>query len=219
MLPSLTPLFPSAEVARAATNVVCVGPKAAAAGFLRAEPRVHDLSTATMLTDGSGAAASWGRARAGSRWWSPAPNTASCSVPRLSACATMRRSASTATTSRKAGRSRLRSSAPGTEVNAERRRRAPANYFSSLRDVHQFSWRSCCAPVTHSRRAEAARRSARHGLWLTAVIGAAIIGADVCVRRAGDRHDAATRPRACGRSASSPTWARTRMCCGRWPLC
>ncbi|MBA2402162.1 MAG: glycosyltransferase family 39 protein, partial [Bradyrhizobium sp.] len=33
VLPSLTTLFPSAEVARALRNVVCVGPKAAAAGF------------------------------------------------------------------------------------------------------------------------------------------------------------------------------------------
>ena len=33
VLPSLTPLFPSAEIARALRNVVCVGPKAAAAGF------------------------------------------------------------------------------------------------------------------------------------------------------------------------------------------
>src|SRR5262249_40810598 len=33
IVPALTPLFPSAEVARALRNVVCVGPKAAAAGF------------------------------------------------------------------------------------------------------------------------------------------------------------------------------------------
>jgi len=33
VLPALTPLFPSAEIARALRNVVCVGPKAAAAGF------------------------------------------------------------------------------------------------------------------------------------------------------------------------------------------
>jgi 4-amino-4-deoxy-L-arabinose transferase-like glycosyltransferase len=55
VLPSLTPLFPSAEVARALRNVVCVGPKAAAAGFH--EPSlVFMTGTETMLTDGSGAA-------------------------------------------------------------------------------------------------------------------------------------------------------------------
>ena len=55
VLPSLTPLFPSAEIARALRNVVCVGPRAAAAGFQ--EPSlVFMAGTSTMLTDGSGAA-------------------------------------------------------------------------------------------------------------------------------------------------------------------
>lgn len=55
VLPSLTPLFPSAEVARALRNVTCVGPKAAAAGYH--EPSlVFMTGTATLLTDGSGAA-------------------------------------------------------------------------------------------------------------------------------------------------------------------
>ena len=55
VLPSLTPLFPSAEIARALRNVVCVGPKAAAAGFH--EPSlVFMTDTSTLLTDGSGAA-------------------------------------------------------------------------------------------------------------------------------------------------------------------
>jgi 4-amino-4-deoxy-L-arabinose transferase-like glycosyltransferase len=54
-LPSLAPLFPSAEIARALRNVVCVGPKAAAAGFQ--EPSlVFMTDTSTLLTDGSGAA-------------------------------------------------------------------------------------------------------------------------------------------------------------------
>lgn len=51
----------------------------------------------------------------------------------------------------------------------------PANYFSRF---VMFAWLSLTQLVrapSHSRRAEAARRSARHGLWLTAVIGAAII--------------------------------------------
>src|SRR6478672_5694748 len=55
VLPSLTTVFPSAEVARALRNVVCVGPKAAAAGFH--EPSlVFMTGTETRLTDGSGAA-------------------------------------------------------------------------------------------------------------------------------------------------------------------
>ena len=55
VLPALTPLFPSAEIARALRNVVCVGPKAAAAGFQ--EPSlVFMTGTSTVLTDGSGAA-------------------------------------------------------------------------------------------------------------------------------------------------------------------
>ena len=53
--PALTPLFPSAEIARALRNVVCVGPKAAAAGFH--EPSLVFMNgTSTLLTDGSGAA-------------------------------------------------------------------------------------------------------------------------------------------------------------------
>jgi len=55
VMPALTPLFPSAEIARALRNVVCVGPKAAAAGFH--EPSlVFMTGTSTVLTDGSGAA-------------------------------------------------------------------------------------------------------------------------------------------------------------------
>jgi 4-amino-4-deoxy-L-arabinose transferase-like glycosyltransferase len=55
VVPSLTTLFPSAEIARALRNVVCVGPKAAAASFH--EPSlVFMTDTSTVLTDGSGAA-------------------------------------------------------------------------------------------------------------------------------------------------------------------
>jgi 4-amino-4-deoxy-L-arabinose transferase-like glycosyltransferase len=55
VVPALTPAFPSAEIARALRNVVCVGPKAAAAGFH--EPSlVFMTDTSTVLTDGSGAA-------------------------------------------------------------------------------------------------------------------------------------------------------------------
>jgi 4-amino-4-deoxy-L-arabinose transferase-like glycosyltransferase len=55
VLPSLTPVFPSIEVARALRNVTCVGPKAASAGYH--EPSLVFLTgTQTLLTDGSGAA-------------------------------------------------------------------------------------------------------------------------------------------------------------------
>jgi 4-amino-4-deoxy-L-arabinose transferase-like glycosyltransferase len=55
VVPSLTPLFPSVEIARALRSVVCVNPKAAAAGYQ--EPSlVFMTGTATLLTDGAGAA-------------------------------------------------------------------------------------------------------------------------------------------------------------------
>ena len=55
VLPALTPLFPSADIARALRKVACVGPKAAAAGFH--EPSLVLMTgTSTLLTDGSGAA-------------------------------------------------------------------------------------------------------------------------------------------------------------------
>jgi len=55
ILPAVSPLFPSAEIARALRKVACTGPKAAAAGFH--EPSlVFMTGTSTLLTDGSGAA-------------------------------------------------------------------------------------------------------------------------------------------------------------------
>ncbi len=55
VIPSLKPLFPSVEIARALRSVVCVGPKAAASGYQ--EPSlVFMTGTQTLLTDGSGAA-------------------------------------------------------------------------------------------------------------------------------------------------------------------
>ncbi len=55
VLPSLTPVFPSVQVARALRSVQCVGPAAAAAGFH--EPSlVFMVGTQTILTNGSGAA-------------------------------------------------------------------------------------------------------------------------------------------------------------------
>lgn len=55
VLPAVSPLFPSAELARVLRNVACAGPQAAAAGFH--EPSlVFMTGTSTLLTDGSGAA-------------------------------------------------------------------------------------------------------------------------------------------------------------------
>jgi 4-amino-4-deoxy-L-arabinose transferase-like glycosyltransferase len=55
ILPSLTTLFPSVELARVLRNVECIGPKAVAAGYH--EPSlVFMTGTSTLLTDGSGAA-------------------------------------------------------------------------------------------------------------------------------------------------------------------
>jgi 4-amino-4-deoxy-L-arabinose transferase-like glycosyltransferase len=55
VLPSLSPLFPSVQIARALRSVECVGPGAAAAGFQ--EPSlVFMVGTSTLLTNGSGAA-------------------------------------------------------------------------------------------------------------------------------------------------------------------
>jgi 4-amino-4-deoxy-L-arabinose transferase-like glycosyltransferase len=55
IVPSLAPLFPSVQIARALRNVECVGPVAASAGFH--EPSlVFMVGTSTVLTNGSGAA-------------------------------------------------------------------------------------------------------------------------------------------------------------------
>lgn len=55
VVPSLAPLFPSVQIARALRSVECVGPAAAAAGFQ--EPSlVFMVGTSTLLTNGSGAA-------------------------------------------------------------------------------------------------------------------------------------------------------------------
>lgn len=55
VVPTLRPVFPSVEIARELRKVVCVGPKAAAAGYH--EPSlVFMTGTDTLLTDGSGAA-------------------------------------------------------------------------------------------------------------------------------------------------------------------
>src|SRR5216684_5736275 len=50
-----------------------------------------------------------------------------------------------------------------------------SNYLSELFAVVRISLAQLVRPPSHSRRAEAARRSARHGLQLTATTGAVII--------------------------------------------
>jgi membrane-associated phospholipid phosphatase len=50
-----------------------------------------------------------------------------------------------------------------------------SNYFSKLFAVVRISLTQLVRPPSHSRRAEAARRSARHVLLLTATVGAVII--------------------------------------------
>jgi len=52
---------------------------------------------------------------------------------------------------------------------------ASPNYFSTLLTVVRQSAAQLVRSPSHSRRAEAARRSARHVVWLTAILGAAII--------------------------------------------
>ncbi|MBI3700496.1 MAG: glycosyltransferase family 39 protein [Afipia sp.] len=55
VIPSLSPLFPSVQIARSLRSVECVKPVAAAAGFQ--EPSlVFMVGTSTLLTNGSGAA-------------------------------------------------------------------------------------------------------------------------------------------------------------------
>src|SRR3979490_1282267 len=51
----------------------------------------------------------------------------------------------------------------------------PSNYFSRLFVLVRMSATQLVRPPSHSRRAEAARKSARHVLLLGAILGAAII--------------------------------------------
>src|SRR5438477_6885300 len=66
------------------------------------------------------------RAAADLRWWSSVRNAALFSAPKQSGCATTWRAASTAIISRRAGRSRSRSSAPKV------RSKMPSGYFPQL---------------------------------------------------------------------------------------
>jgi undecaprenyl-diphosphatase len=51
----------------------------------------------------------------------------------------------------------------------------PSNYFSRLFVLVRMSATQLVRPPSHSRRAEAARKSARHGLLLVAILGAAVV--------------------------------------------
>src|SRR3954469_20721591 len=52
---------------------------------------------------------------------------------------------------------------------------APSNYIARVGSLAWWSLARLVRPPSHSRRAEAARRWARHSLWLTTGIGFAII--------------------------------------------
>src|ERR1700686_3479206 len=117
------------------------------------------------------------RAVADSRWWNCAPNVVLSSAPRPSGCVTTRRPASTATTSRGAGRFRSPSSAPRarSRMSALSGISESANYFSRLGTLAWLSRAQLVRAPSHSRRAEAARRSARHVVLLMAIVGVGII--------------------------------------------
>ena len=62
IVPYLTPLFPSVEIARVLRNVDCQRPVAASAGFIEPSLVFTVRTTQTILTDASGAAPIfWGR--------------------------------------------------------------------------------------------------------------------------------------------------------------
>ena len=87
MVPALKPLFPEVELARALRSVVCVGPKAAAAGYH--EPSlVFMAGTSTLLTDGSGAADFLAQGSCRFALIEAALERASRSAPKPSGCAT-----------------------------------------------------------------------------------------------------------------------------------
>src|SRR5689334_305818 len=78
---------------------------------------------------------------------------------------------------RKAGRSRSPSSArkARNEMAASPAVIDSKNYLSRFGMLTWLSLAQLVRTPSHSRRAEAARRAARHALWLSAALGAAII--------------------------------------------
>ena len=164
VVPALTPLFPSAEIARALRNVVCVGPKAAAAGFH--EPSlVFMTGTETLLTDGSGAADFLGHGSCRFALVKRARNVLLPSAPKPSDCATMLPPASTAITFRRAGRFRSRSSAP------KARSRCPLGPAPAFHELFLAGFRPGAAlggRLCVRRRIEARRGGAKIGAALVA---------------------------------------------------
>src|ERR1700686_1390472 len=120
---------------------------------------------------------SCGRAVAGSRWWRGAPSAVLPSAPKPSGCVTMLPPVSTATIFRKAGRFLSPYSAPKarSKMSTQVGIGETSNYFSQLFALVRQAAAQLVRPESHSRRAEAAPRSARHGLLLTAIGGAVII--------------------------------------------
>src|SRR6185369_15425525 len=100
----------------------------------------------------------------------------SCSAPRRSGCATRSARASTATISRKDARSRSRSSArkAPNRMPASTNIAPRAGYPAQLLAVSWHALAQLVRTPSHSRRAEAARKLARHSLWLS-VAGAALV--------------------------------------------
>ncbi len=172
VLPSLSPLFPSVELARALRNVECVGPRAAAAGYH--EPSlVFITGTSTLLTDGSGAADFLGQG--------------SCRFALIE--------------SRQERAFAQRAEAIGLRYNVATRidgynfsRRAPdlgcgvslrkgpnemtaagGGYFRDLATLTTASLAQLVRAPSHSRRSIAAQRLARHWILLLAGCGIAII--------------------------------------------
>src|SRR5260370_30598209 len=119
----------------------------------------------------------WGRAVAGSRWWSSARNAVLSSAPKRSGCATTSPPASTAIIFRRAKRFRSRSSARKvrSKMSALAAVGEASSYFVRLFALARTSLAQLVHKPSHSGRAQAARRLARHSLLITAAVGAAII--------------------------------------------
>ena len=177
VVPALTPLFPSAEIARALRNVVCVGPKAAAAGFH--EPSlVFMTGTSTLLTDGSGAADFLGQ---GSCRFALVEQRSERGFAQRAEAIGLRYNVATRIDGynisqgqsdfdrdlplrRHGVRCPLRPASANPRITSR-------SFFALVRT----SLAQLVRPPSHSRRAEAARRLARHALLITAIVGAAVV--------------------------------------------
>src|SRR5580700_3466054 len=120
---------------------------------------------------------SWARAVAALHLWSSVRNAGLRSAPKPSGCATMWRPASTAIISRKGERSRLRSSGPKvrSRMSAQAGAGESSNYLARFFALVLTSLAQLVRPPSHTRRAEAARRLARHALLITAVAGVLVV--------------------------------------------